>query len=174
MEKEREAKVPNDQGRLIEIAESGLISHTVSFPKINFSCDTPVIKSENKDEKKACIRSMVFTISVNWKVLAIKEDKKGIVIGCNFIMNGGPYKLEIFIQTKIEFNKTIEEEQIPKTYNFQVLAAKIFFPYLIEMIASITPKMEAGTSPLILDSKLLDMIIESTIKQSLPNQLPKK
>lgn len=149
-----------------EITEKDLVSVRVCFPKILVSSEKDYLSSNRiSADGVNTLREMAFQVFLNWKVLGTRRDNKGVVIVCDFTMTGDPLKVEITIQVKMEFKKPIAEQQIFGTKFFQTLGAKIFFPYLAELIASNTLKLEFGTSPLILDDKLLDIILDTTEKQ---------
>jgi hypothetical protein len=145
-----------------EITISDLTSREVSFPRINFSLN---IQSVSGGDIKDKIAENSLKISVNWEPLAKKRDQKGLIMGCDFKISEENFKAEIYIRTKMEFNKIIPEGQVFYTSFFQSLAATLFFPFLVELIASNFKRLDFSQSPLILDRKLLDMILEETEKQ---------
>lgn len=155
-----------EKKQIEEAGELDLFSARVCFPKISFSAEKDSLSlARIAADGVNTIKEMSFQIAVNWQLVGIRKDNKGIIISCGFTMIGDPVKIELIVQVKMEFKKPLSEQQIFNSMSCQVLAAKMFFPYLVELVAANTSKLELGTSPLILDNGLLNTILDNTVKQ---------
>lgn len=141
----------------IEIA-SNLVYRNVKFSKIDFA-----FKKVQFGEDDKGIFNDSFDMHVDWEFVAEKSDRKGIIIGCHLKLLSSNLEIELMIQTKMEFDIKLSDEQIFNRTSLQILSAKLFFPYLMEIISANTAKM--GITPIALGYDVLDRIIAKTNEQ---------
>jgi len=164
----------SDKKVIEEIVESDLATAVVCFPKISFSAVKDSIPSDSiSTDRINCIREVGLNVSVNWMLKGIRKDNKGVIIGSSFKMTGNFIDINLIAQVKMEFKKQFLEQQIFNTTFFQVLAAKILFPYLAELVAVNTHKLEFAVSPLLLDERLLRIILDDTVKRGVFQKVAK-
>lgn len=135
-----------------------LISRYVKFTKICFE-----FKIGQLYEDITGSFNDTFDVRANWILTATKEDGKGVIVSCDFKLVSKNLDIRIIIQTKMEFDKKLSEEERSNTTFLQTLAANLFFPYLAELISSNTEKM--GVTPIVIEYAVLDKIIEKTNEQ---------
>jgi len=145
------------------VSEKNLIHQSVTFPVVSFKLKADLETSDFSEgfhEFDAPIN-----ISMGWKLLGLRKDNRGIRLGCKVGLDSKLYEIEVIIHAVMEFNDDFSEDQCFETSFFQVLAAKLFFPYLSELISSNTARLSDSIRPLILEKSLLNDIINQTSKQ---------
>ena len=147
------------------ISEKDLINKSIYFNSIKISSKKSFHEKLKRDELGLEIHPQNAGISLQWKATAVKNDNRGIVVGCDIVIEDLMYKCNLEIEVVMEFLKSFKEELIFKTCFFQVFAARLFFPYLVSIVVSNTARMDPNVSPLLLDRGLLKTIIEETEKQ---------
>jgi len=161
-----------DKGKAIskkkenKISEKNIISQDVFFSKISFSFN----KLEAMKNVKDGYAQLPIKIGLKWKIVATRNDSRGVLLGCDFSLQSTGLKIDIFIETEMIFDEAIDKKQLLNTCFFQVLASNLFFPYLAELIATNTEKLDPGSTPLILDNVWLSEIIAITKKQGTFNK----
>jgi len=143
------------------IKKEDLSKREIRFTRIEFGSK---IDDKMKKEGMSVTFKTPFKIDIKWSLLAIKDDKKGVFISCLFNMDTYHINASLNIETRMEFKKSIQEDQLLKTCFFQTFAAEIFFPYLVEIIAYNSSKIDFDISPLALNSNLLKAIVGATNK----------
>ena len=149
--------------------ERDLILRELSFIKIAFSLKEPAFGKED-----SLVFRSPFKVSTKWNLIAIKKDNKGLITQCDFMIQGEDLEGNVSVQTKMEFKRAFPKEQFIKDYHFQILALKIFFPFLIEIIAANSAKLLFNATPLILDKNLRNQLIEEIKKQANLNEITKE
>lgn len=148
-----------------QLSEKDLIDQDVYFNGIKISAKKMFHDKLTEDGIGSGFYTDKTDISVQWKIVAIKKDNKGIVVGCVIKAEDLMYVCKLEIEVIMEFIRSFKEEFIFQTSFFQVLAAKLFFPHLVNIVLSNTSRMDSNISPLILDNDLLNLIINETEKQ---------
>lgn len=138
--------------------ERKLFYRNVKFTKLSFE-----FKNEQLDEDISGSFNESFDLHINWILSATKVDWKGIIISCDFRLISKNMEIKVIIQTKMEFDQKISENEVFNTTYFQVMAANFFFPYLTEIISCNTAKM--GITPILIGYEVLNKIIEKTNAQ---------
>ncbi len=157
------------QSDIVKIED--LLKREVWFSKISFNYDKAKSMLKENSDEEGIFFNMPLQISVNWGLGGRKQDGKGIIIGCNFAIKSEIFDINVLVETRMEFRKVIIDEQLYKDCFFQILAAKIYFPYIVELVAANTSRMDCHISPIILENELLEVVLKETVKKG-PLQKP--